>query len=49
MWFQPVATEERSPIQIPQPLAVAIGLSALVVVVVGVYPQLFAKVGEVAF
>ena len=49
MWFQPVATEERSPIQIPQPLAVAIGLSAIVVVVVGVYPQLFAKVGEVAF
>jgi NADH-quinone oxidoreductase subunit N len=49
MWFQPVVADERSPIQIPQPLAVAIGLSALVVVVVGVYPQLFAKVGEVAF
>ena len=28
---------------------VAIGLTAAVVVVVGVYPQLFARIGELAF
>ncbi len=49
MWVRPAATEDRTPISIPQPLAVAIGLTAIVVVVVGIYPQLFAKVGEVAF
>jgi NADH-quinone oxidoreductase subunit N len=49
MWFRPIATDDRTPIRMPQPLAVAIGLSAIVVVVIGVYPQLFAKVGEVAF
>ncbi len=49
MWIRPVATEDRTPILIPQPLAVAIGISAIIVIVVGIYPQLFAKVGEVAF
>jgi NADH-quinone oxidoreductase subunit N len=49
MWFRPIATADTSPIRTPQPLAVSIALSTLVVVVVGVYPQLFAKVGEVAF
>ncbi|HWS45149.1 MAG TPA: NADH-quinone oxidoreductase subunit N [Acidimicrobiia bacterium] len=49
MWFRPVATEDRSPIVIPQPLVVAIGITTLVVVVIGVYPQLFARVGEFAF
>jgi NADH-quinone oxidoreductase subunit N len=49
MWFRPVATEDRSPIQIPQALTVAIALTAIVVVVIGVYPQLFARVGEAAF
>jgi NADH-quinone oxidoreductase subunit N len=49
MWIHPPATEDRRPIVVPQPLLVAIGLMAAVVVVIGVYPQLFAKIGEVAF
>jgi NADH-quinone oxidoreductase subunit N len=49
MWIHPVATEDRTPISVPQPLAVAIGLTTVVVLVIGVYPQLFAKVGDVAF
>ncbi len=49
MWFRPIATEDRSPIHVPQPLTVAIGLTAIVVLVVGVYPQIFARVGEAAF
>ncbi len=49
MWIHPPATEDRTPIVVPQPLLVAIGLMAAVVVVIGVYPQIFAKIGEVAF
>jgi len=49
MWFRPVATEDRSPIVIPQALSVALGLTAIVVVVIGIYPQIFAKVGELSF
>jgi energy-converting hydrogenase Eha subunit A len=49
MIFHPPATEDRSPLIIPQPLVVAIGLTAIVVVVIGIYPQLFARVGELAF
>ena len=43
------ATKDRTPFVIPQPLFAAIALSAAVVVVVGVYPQVFARVGELAF
>jgi NADH-quinone oxidoreductase subunit N len=49
MWFKPVAAEDRSPIIVPQALSVAIGLTAIVVVVIGIYPQIFAKVGEISF
>jgi len=49
MWIRPLATEDRTPIRIPQPLLVAIGLMGAVVLVVGIYPQIFAKIGEVAF
>ncbi len=49
MWFRPVATEDRSPIVMPQPLAVAIGLMATAVVVIGIYPQIVAKIGDVSF
>ena len=51
MWFHDPAPEsvreERAPV--PAALSVAIALTLLVVVVVGVYPQLFARVGELAF
>jgi len=49
MWIRPLASEDRTPIRIPQPLLVAIGLMGAVVLVVGIYPQIFAKIGEVAF
>ena len=51
MWFHEPAPETvaegRAPI--PAALSVAIALTMLVVVVVGIYPQLFARVGELAF
>ena len=49
MWLRPVATEDRTPIRIPQPLAVAISLTAMIVLIVGIYPQIFAKIGDVSF
>jgi NADH-quinone oxidoreductase subunit N len=51
MWFHEpadlgeVASSERTPVA----LNVALALTTVVVVVVGVYPQLFARIGDLAF
>jgi NADH-quinone oxidoreductase subunit N len=49
MWFDEPAEGDRSPIRVPPALAGAIALMGAVVVVIGVYPQLFARIGERAF
>jgi NADH-quinone oxidoreductase subunit N len=51
MWFHEPSPElVNTPDRAPTPaLAVAIGIATAVVVVVGVYPQFFARVGELAF
>jgi NADH-quinone oxidoreductase subunit N len=49
MWFNEPATDERSPIRIPPALGGAIAITVVVTIVVGIYPQLFARVGELAF
>ncbi|MDZ4825351.1 MAG: NADH-quinone oxidoreductase subunit N [Actinomycetota bacterium] len=49
MWFKEPVTEDRSPIQVPGALTGAIAITATVTFVIGVYPQLFARVGELAF
>jgi NADH-quinone oxidoreductase subunit N len=49
MIFHEPPTADRTPLVIPQPLFAAIALTAAVVVVVGIYPQVFARVGELAF
>ncbi len=48
MWFHDPADAHAGPVQIPPALAGAIGITAAVTVVIGVYPQLFARVGEFA-
>ena len=48
MWFHEPAAES-GPVRVPAALTVALGLTAAVVVVVGVYPQVFARIGELAF
>jgi NADH-quinone oxidoreductase subunit N len=48
MWFHDPAGAVSSK-QVPAALTVAIGLMVTVVVVVGIYPQIFARVGELAF
>ena len=51
MWFHAPSTElEQLPARSVTPaLTVAIGIATAIVVVVGVYPQVFARVGELAF
>jgi NADH-quinone oxidoreductase subunit N len=50
IWFYepaPEAAAESKPM--PVALTAAIGIAAVVVIVIGVYPQLFARVGELAY
>ncbi len=48
MWMQPVADDDRTPIRIPPALMGALALCTIVVVVVGFYPELVARVGDMA-
>ncbi|CAA9279726.1 MAG: NADH-ubiquinone oxidoreductase chain N [uncultured Acidimicrobiales bacterium] len=48
MWMSPVPDGDRTPIRVPAPLITALGITAAVVVVVGVYPQAFANFGDLA-
>jgi NADH-quinone oxidoreductase subunit N len=50
MWFHaPVDLGDTSDRKIPVALVAALSLTVLVVVVVGVYPQFFARIGDLAF
>ena len=50
MWFdEPAEGTDRSPIRVPAALAGAIALMGAIVVIIGIYPQLFARIGERAF
>ena len=50
MWFHDPAPEaQAAPKPVPAALSVAIGLCVIVTVVVGVYPQIVARIGELAF
>lgn len=49
MWFRPVADgADTNPIEVQPALGVAVFLTAAIVVLVGVYPQVFARIGELA-
>ena len=48
MWMSPVPDGDRTPIKVPTPLVTALGITVVVVVVVGVYPQLFGHFGDLA-
>jgi NADH-quinone oxidoreductase subunit N len=50
MWFdEPAEGTDRSSIRVPAALTGAIALTGAVVVIVGIYPQVFARIGERAF
>jgi NADH-quinone oxidoreductase subunit N len=48
IWFEEPAAELTGTARVPAALTVALAMSALVVLVIGVYPQPFARVGELA-
>jgi NADH-quinone oxidoreductase subunit N len=49
MWFHPVPDSVNpEPVQIPLALNAAIGICAAIVLIVGIYPQVFARIGELA-
>jgi NADH-quinone oxidoreductase subunit N len=48
MWMSPVPDGDRTPIRVPAPLITALGITAAVVIVIGVYPQAFANFGDLA-
>jgi NADH-quinone oxidoreductase subunit N len=48
MWMTPVPNGDRTPIAVPAPLVLALGITAAVVVGIGIYPQAFARFGDLA-
>ena len=48
MWMSPVPDGDTAPIRIPAPLVAALGITAVAVLAIGVYPQVFARLGDLA-
>ncbi len=49
MWMSPVPEgQEAAPIRVPASLVAALGITSSIVVVVGVYPQILARFGDLA-
>jgi len=48
MWMTPVPDGDRTPIAVPAPLIAALAITAAVVIAIGVYPQAFARFGDLA-
>ena len=48
MWMSPVPDGDRTPIAVPPPLVAALGITVAVVLAIGVYPQAFARLGDLA-
>ena len=48
MWMSPTPDEDHTPIRVPAPLATSIGLCGIVVLALGIYPQAFARLGDIA-
>ncbi|MGH9189584.1 MAG: NADH-quinone oxidoreductase subunit N [Acidimicrobiales bacterium] len=48
MWMSPVPDGDRTAVRVPTTLVTALGITAVVVVVVGVYPQVLARFADLA-
>jgi NADH-quinone oxidoreductase subunit N len=48
MWMSPTPDDDRTPVRIPPALATALGITAVAVVALGVYPQALARLGDLA-
>ena len=48
MWMNPVPDGDTTVVRVPPPLFAALGLTTVVVIAVGIYPQAFAHFGDLA-
>jgi NADH-quinone oxidoreductase subunit N len=48
MWMSPVPDGDRTPVVVPAPLVASLGVTVAVVVAIGIYPQAFARFGDLA-
>ena len=48
MWMRPVPDEDRTPVRIGTPIGIALLLTSATTLVIGVFPNLFAHVGDLA-
>jgi NADH-quinone oxidoreductase subunit N len=48
MWMSPVPDGDKTPVRVPAPLVTALAITVAVVVAIGVYPQAFARFGDLA-
>jgi NADH-quinone oxidoreductase subunit N len=48
MYMNPVPDDDRTPIQVPASITVALGITAAAVLVVGVYPPIFTRFADLA-
>jgi NADH-quinone oxidoreductase subunit N len=46
MWMSPVPDGDTTPVRVPAPLVASLGLTSLIVMAIGVYPQVFAHLGD---
>jgi NADH-quinone oxidoreductase subunit N len=48
MWMSPVPDDDRTPVRVPASLSAALGITTAFVLAIGVYPQAFAHLGDIA-
>jgi NADH-quinone oxidoreductase subunit N len=48
MWMRPVPDGDRTAVRVPTPVVLALGMTAIATVVIGIVPNLFAHVGNLA-
>jgi NADH-quinone oxidoreductase subunit N len=48
MWMKPAPDGDESPVRVPQPLAVALAITAVSTLAIGVVPQIVLRYGNLA-
>jgi len=48
MWMRPVPDEDRTPVRVGTPIRIALALTSVTTLVIGVLPNLFAHLGDLA-
>jgi len=48
MWMRPAPDEDRTPVRVPVPVGLALAITSVTTILIGVLPNLFAHVGDLA-